>query len=274
MVGSKAKKVLLYLFLMVLTVICLVPFLIMMVNATHTTADLAGTLTLLPGTNLGENYRNLMKLIPFWRYVGNSVIVTIPNILLSAYFGTMAAYGFEKFEFRGKGVLFAFSMMMMVIPAQISLIGLSLVFKHIGILNTRWTLILPGIANVLTVYWMRGNIHQIINDAIVEAATIDGCGQIQIFHRIVLPLCKTGIMTISIMNFVAVWNDYVNPVTFITTNSKQTLSVGIAMLKSFDRQDLGAIYMAVALSTIVILCFYLMFSSQIMGGATEGGVKG
>ena len=267
-------KLLTYGFLIVLTVICLVPFLIMMLNATQTTADLAGKMTLLPGKNLVNNYNNLMNLIPFWQYVVNSILVTVPNVLISAYFGTMAAYGFEKFSFRGKNLLFGLSMLMMIIPAQISLIGLHQVYKVMGLLNTRWTLILPGIANVLTVYWMRTNIYQIIDSSILEAATIDGCGQVQIFHWIVLPLCKTGIMTISIMNFVHVWNDYINPVTYITTNGKQTLSVGIALLKSFDRQDLGAMYMAVALSTIVILIFYLAFSSQIMGGATEGSVKG
>lgn len=274
MTKSKMMNLLTYAFLMILTVICLIPFLIMMLNATQTTADLAGKMTLLPGKNLVNNYKNLMNLIPFWQYVVNSIMVSLPNVLLSAYFGTMAAYGFEKFEFRGKNILFTLSMLMMVIPAQISLIGLHQVYKTIGLLNTRWSLILPGIANVLTVYWMKGNIYQIIDSSILEAATIDGCGQIQIFHRIVLPLCKTGIMTISIMNFVHVWNDYINPVTYITTNGKQTLSVGIALLKSFDRPDLGVNYMAVALSTIVILIFYLVFSSQIMGGVTEGSVKG
>lgn len=274
MTGRKTTRFFTYGFMIILTLICLVPFLIMMVNATQTSADLAGTMTLLPGKNTVNNYKNLMALIPFWRYVVNSVAVTIPNVLISAYFGTMAAYGFEKFTFRGKNILFGISMLMMVIPGQISLIGLHQVYKAMGLLNTRWTLILPGIANVLTVYWMRGNIYQIIDSSILEAATIDGCGQVQIFHRIVLPLCKTGIMTISIMNFVHVWNDYINPVTYITTNSKQTLSVGIALLKSFDRPDLGATYMAVALSTIVILIFYLVFSSQIIGGVTEGSVKG
>ncbi len=274
MTGRKMARIFTYGFMILLTFICLIPFLIMMVNATQTSADLAGKMTLFPGKNTVTNYKNLMELIPFWRYVVNSVMVTIPNVLISAYFGTMAAYGFEKFTFRGKNILFAISMLMMVIPGQISLIGLHQVYKAIGLLNTRWTLILPGIANVLTVYWMRGNIYQIIDSSILEAATIDGCGQVQIFHRIVLPLCKTGIMTISIMNFVHVWNDYINPVTYITTNSKQTLSVGIALLKSFDRPDLGATYMAVALSTIVILIFYLVFNSQIMGGVTEGSVKG
>lgn len=270
----KVSKAAVYVFLITLTVICLLPFLIMFNNATQSSADLAARLTLIPGKNFQVNYRNLMDKIPFWNYIWNSLAATVPNVLLTAYFGTMAAFGFEKFQFKGKNVLFALSMMMMVIPAQISLIGLYRIFASAKLVDTLWCLSLPGICNVLTVYWMRGNIYQIIDSSLLEAARIDGCCQTQIFHKIVLPLCKSGLVTISIINFVSVWNDYINPVTFITTNKKYTLSVGIAMLKSFDYVDLGAIYVAIALSTLVILLFYLLFNSQIIGGVTEGSVKG
>lgn len=270
----KALKVGLYVFLFGLTIICLFPFLIMLNNATQSSRDLAARLTILPGRYFAVNYKNLLDKIPFWRYIWNSLAATVPNVCLTAYFGTMAAYGFEKFEFKGKKGLFALSMMMMVIPSQISLIGLYRLFSATKILNTLWTLILPGICNVLTVYWMRGNIYQIIDSSLMEAATIDGCGQLQIFHKMIFPLCKNGIMTISIINFVAVWNDYINPVTFITTNKKSTLSVGIAMLNNFDYIDFGAIYVAIVLSTAVILIIYILFNSQVMGGVTEGSVKG
>lgn len=271
---KKFLNIAVYIFLAALTAICLLPFLIMFNNATQSSSDLAARLTIVPGKYLAINYRNLVDKIPFWKYIQNSLLATVPNVCLTAYFGTMAAYGFEKFEFKGKKVLFALSMMMMIIPSQISLIGLYRLFGMTKLLNTLWTLILPGICNVLTVYWMRGNIYQVIDTSLMEAATIDGCSQIQIFHKMILPLCKTGIVTISIINFVSVWNDYINPVTFITTNKKTTLSVGIAMLNNFDYVDLGAIYVAIALSTVVILIFYILFSTQVMGGVTEGSVKG
>ncbi|MEY8354572.1 carbohydrate ABC transporter permease [Lachnospiraceae bacterium 54-53] len=268
------RKIAVNIFLLLLAAICLLPFFIMFNNATQSSADLAIRLTLTPGKSLLTNYQNMVVQIPFWTYIKNSLLATLPNVLLTAYFGTMAAYGFEKFEFRGKRLLFTVSMLMMVIPSQISLIGLYRMFSAMNLLNTKWTLILPGICNVLTVYWMRANIYQIIDTSLLEAATIDGCGQLGIFHKVVLPLCRTGVVTISIINFVAVWNDYINPVTFITTNKKTTLSVGIAMLNNFDYVDLGAVYVAIALSTIVILVFYILFNSQIMGGMTEGSVKG
>lgn len=258
----------------ILTLICLLPFLLMLLNATQSHADLSAKLTLTPGRYLVQNYHTLFSHVNLWKNVLNSLIIAVPGVLLTAYLGTLAAYGFEKYEFWGKGLLFGLSMCMMIIPPQISLIGLYQMYADVKLLNTYWSCILPSVANVLTVYWMRGHIYQVINNALIESATIDGCSEIGIFNKIVLPLCKPGIMTISIMNFVSLWNDYINPVTYITSKKMYTLPVGIAALKSQDFADLGANYVAVAISTLIIVVIYLLFNSQIVGNVAEGGVKG
>lgn len=260
--------------LILLAMICLVPFLLMLINATQSHADLSTKLLLLPGSNLAINYKILFSEINLWRNLLNSLIVTVPGVLLTAYFGTLAAYGFEKFSFRFKGLLFALSMGMMIIPPQISLIGLYQIYAKVGLLNTYWSCILPSIANVLTVYWMRSHIYQVIDNSILESATIDGCNELGIFNAIVLPMCKSGIMTISIMNFVSLWNDYINPLTYITSARMHTLPVGIAFIKAQPFVDLGAVYLAVVISTLVIVIIYLLFNSQIVGSVAEGGVKG
>lgn len=263
-----------YVGLILLAIICLLPFMLMLLNATQSHTDLSAKLCLVPGTSLIRNYQTLMSEMNLWKNILNSLIIALPGVLITAYFGTLAAYGFEKFTFTGKGVLFGLSMSMMIIPPQISLIGLYQIYADFKLLNTYWSCILPSIANVLTVYWMRGHIYQVIDDAILESATIDGCSELGIFNRIVLPLCRTGIMTISIMNFVSLWNDFINPLTYITNKKMYTLPVAIAMLKSQDFFDLGANYVAVAISTLVIVVIYLLFNAQIVGNIAEGGVKG
>lgn len=260
--------------LILLAIVCLLPFALMMLNATQTHADLSTKLCILPGKSFLYNYNALKEYMNIWKNIGNSLIISIPGVLLTAYFGTLAAYGFEKFSFTGKGALFGLSMCMMIIPPQISLIGLYQIYGEFKLLNTYWSCILPAIANVLTVYWMRGHIYQVIDDAILESATIDGCGEFGIFNRIVLPLCKTGIMTISIMNFVSMWNDFINPLTYITNKKMYPLPVAIANMKAQNFVDLGASYMAVFISTLVIVIIYLLFNSQIVGNVAEGGVKG
>lgn len=260
--------------LILLAIICLLPFVLMLLNATQSHTDLSSRLCLVPGTSLIKNYQTLMSEMNIWKNILNSLIIALPGVLITAYVGTLAAYGFEKFSFTGKGLLFGLSMSMMIIPPQISLIGLYQIYSDFKLLNTYWSCILPSIANVLTVYWMRGHIYQVIDDAILESATIDGCGEFGIFNRIVLPLCRAGIMTISIMNFVSLWNDFINPLTYITNKKMYTLPVAIAMLKSQDFFDLGANYVAVAISTLVIVVIYLLFNAQIVGNIAEGGVKG
>lgn len=273
-IGRRILSAVMYAGFILLALICLLPFLVMLLNATQSHADLASKLTLLPGKHLIENYKTMISQINIWKYLLNSLIIALPGVVLTAYFGTLAAYGFEKFDFRGKGFLFGLSMCMMIIPPQISLIGLYQIYAEVKLLNTYWTCILPSIANVMTVYWMRGHIYQVIDNAILESATIDGCGEFGIFNLIVLPLCKTGVMTISIMNFVSLWNDYINPLTYITSKDMYPLPVGIAFMKSQDFSDLGANYLAVAISTLVIVVIYLLFNSQIVGSVTEGSVKG
>ncbi len=263
-----------YIGMILLAVLCLLPFLIMMLNATQTHADLSTRLNILPGRSLVHNYQAMLEAISIWKYLLNSLIVAVPSVLITAYTGTLAAYGFEKFEFRGKKLAFGMAMTMMIIPGQISLIGLYQIYSEIHLLNTFWTCILPSAANVMTVYWMRSYIYQVIDTALLESATIDGCGEMRIFNSIVLPLCKTGIMTISIMNFVAIWNDYISPLTFITSKTKYTLPVGIAFYRNENFVDLGAMYMAVAISTLVIVLIYVVFNSQIIGNVTDGAVKG
>lgn len=270
----RAVRGLEYAGLILLAIICLLPFVLMLLNATQSHTDLSSRLCLVPGTSLIKNYQTLMSEMNIWKNILNSLIIALPGVLITAYVGTLAAYGFEKFGFTGKGLLFGLSMSMMIIPPQISLIGLYQIYADFKLLNTYWSCILPSIANVLTVYWMRGHIYQVIDDAILESATIDGCGEFGIFNRIVLPLCRTGIMTISIMNFVSLWNDFINPLTYITNKKMYTLPVAIAMLKSQDFFDLGANYVAVAISTLVIVVIYLLFNAQIVGNIAEGGVKG
>ena len=267
-------RVFAYIGLILLALICLLPFAIMLLNATQSHADLSTRLSLLPGSSLLHNYRVMLEAINLWRYLLNSVIVAVPSVLITAYIGTLAAYGFEKFEFRGKKLAFGLAMTMMIIPGQISLSGMYQIYADVKLLNTLWTVILPSAANVMTVYWMRSFIYQVIDSALIESATIDGCGELRIFHSIILPLCKTGIMTISIMNFVSIWNDYISPLTYITSKTKYTLPVGIAYYRNETYVDLGAMYTAMAISTLVMVLIYIVFNSQIVGNVAEGAVKG
>jgi multiple sugar transport system permease protein len=246
----------------------------MFINATHANADIAYKIQLFPGRFFLKNYQNMNVFLNIWQYLFNSLIIALPSTLLTGYFGTMAAYGFAMFKFKGRNILFAMVLGTMMIPYQLSLLGYFQMAALAGLVDSFIPIILPSIANAATVFWMRGHIESVINPSLLEAAKIDGYHDFGIFNRIVLPLCKTGLFTISIFNFIGVWNDFMTPLIFLTDQAKFTVSVGIATLRAMDLSDQGVTYVAVALSIAPILIMYLFLNSKITAGITSGGVKG
>ncbi len=218
-----------YLLLIVLAILCVVPFYVMMINATRTNGQIAvNAVSFLPGKNLIENYKHLNATINMLGALRNSALIAVPSTLLSAYFGALAAYGFAKFDFRGRNLLFMIALSTMMIPFQLCYIGIYQAAATLRLINTYWPIILPAIANASTVFWLRNHMSSVIDDAYMEAARIDGYSEIRIFHTIVLPLSKVGLFTISIFNFVHSWNDYISPLMFLSHNNKYPLSLAIA----------------------------------------------
>lgn len=266
--------ILAYLPLFMLAVICILPFYIMIINSTHANSDIARGVNLLPGTNFFTNYKNMSVSVSIFRSLRNSVFVAVSSTLLTGYFGTMAAYGFAMYKFRGSGVLFWVVLSTMMIPFQLSLLGIYRMASILHLLNSYWPIIFPAIANAGTVFWMRSHIESVIDLSYVEAARVDGYSELGIFHTIILPLSRMGIITISILNFVHVWNDYMTPVMMLSDMKLFTVPVSIAILKSAEAMDQGAVYCGVALSIVPIIIIYLVLNSQITSGITTGGIKG
>ena len=264
-----------YALLILLAVICVIPFYVMIINATRTNGQIAvNAVSFIPGSSLSENYKNLNKTINMLGALRNSAFIAVPTTLLSAYFGALAAYGFSKFNFKGRNVLFMIAISTMMIPFQLCYLGIYQAAAQLKLINTYWPIILPAVANASTVFWLRNHMSSIIDDAYMEAARIDGYSELRIFHFIVLPLSKVGLFTISIFNFVHSWNDYISPLMFLSHNDKFPLSLAIAVVKNVDFQDQGAIYCGVAMSVMPILLVYLFLNSKIIGGVTAGGIKG
>lgn len=268
------REVAVYGSFLLLSAVCIIPFYMMIINATLPNADIAYKINLLPGKFFLKNYESLKIFINIWGYLGNSVLIALPSTVLAAYFGTMAAYGFAKFKFRGNGMLFGLVLATMMIPYQLSLLGFFQMAAKANLVDTYWPIILPSIANAGTVFWMKGYIESVINDSLIEAARLDGYNELAVFNKVILPLSRVGVVTISIFNFVHAWNDYMTPLIFLNTVTKYPISVGIAALKGVEGQDQGVTYAALALSIMPIIIVYLFLNSRITGGITAGGVKG
>jgi multiple sugar transport system permease protein len=264
---------LIYLFLIGLLLLSIIPFYLVMINSTHDSFDIVTKLNLWIGNNLKENYQTMQSHINIWNGFINSLMIAIPYTLFTGYFGALTAFGFAKYKFKYKNIIYWFVLFSMMIPSQLSAIGLYQLCLKLKLLNSYLPFILPGISNASAVFFLRGIIEQSIPDSMIESARMEGCSEFKIFNKMVLPCILPGVATMCIFNFVASWNSYMGPLILISDNSKYTMPVMIAMIKGLYMSNYGAMYLAIAISVIPIIIVYLFMSKYIINGLTAGADK-
>ncbi len=272
---NKCMKALLYFFLILLAAMCLFPFLMMMVNATRSGAEIVTGFTLIPSTHTADNWHTVFEYFNLFVGMRNSILVAIPATLLSAYFSSMTAYGLAFYKFKGNKVIFMAILIFMMIPGQLSLIGFYQLCSKLHLINSYIPLIIPAIAAPGTVFFLRQYILSSLSPSLVEAARIDGASELYTFHRLVIPIISPAVATMGIMGFIGNWNNYLLPMILINKNEKMTLPVMMATLRSSTdiNANQGAIYLAVAISIIPILVVFCFFSKYIISSVSAGAVK-
>lgn len=271
------KFFLIYAFLLFLVLLTLLPFYLVTVNATHSSFDIVTKLSLLPGKYLGENYATLQKYVNIWSGFLNSFLVSAVFMILSGYFGALVAFGFAKYGFKGRKLLFGIVLASMMIPGQVSIIGFYRLCLKLKLVNSLFTFMIPffapGVTSVSTIFFLRGMIEQGVPDSMVEAARIEGCSEFNIFNKIVLPCVLPGVATMCIFNFVNSWNNYIGPLIMITDTKKYTMPILISLVKGIYLTNYGAMYLAVGISILAVVIVYLFFSKYIIDGLTMGSEK-
>ncbi|TDT67939.1 carbohydrate ABC transporter membrane protein 2 (CUT1 family) [Hypnocyclicus thermotrophus] len=267
-------KIYVYGVLVFLTVLSFIPFYIMIVNSTRSNVEITRGLSLLPGKALVKNYNILLDKIDIWRGFKNSLTIAVPFTILSAYFGSLTAYGFAVYNFKYKNFLFGFILATMMIPQQLGLIGYFELNNKLGLLDTYFPLIIPALTNTMTIFFLKQYVEQSLPKSLVEAARIDGAGEFMIFNKISLPIMMPAIATMSIFNFVGAWNNYISPLVLLFTREKYPLPVLISIVRgSAYRTNYGAMYLAIAISVVPILIAFSVLSKYIINGLTIGAVK-
>ena len=274
-IGYKVKKGILYILLILLGVTCLLPFLLMMVNATRSGAEIVTSFTLIPSTHIKENWKTITGYFNLFKGMWNSVKVAVPATLLSIYFSALTAYGLARYKFKGNKVIFMTILIFMMIPGQLGLIGFYNLCAKLHLVNSYIPLIIPAIASPGTVFFLKQYVESVLPPSLIEAARIDGAGELYSFHRIVIPIMWPGLATMGIMGFIGNWNNYLLPMIILNKNDKFTLPVMMASLNASTdiTANQGAIYLAVAISVIPILLVFAFFSKYIISSISAGAVK-
>lgn len=261
-----------------LCLLSLFPFYVMLVNATRTSVEIQTHFSLIPSGSFLENYNKLIAQcnanVPLWKYMVNSLIIAVSSTVLGVYFSTMTAYGVTIYKFKGSGLIWAFIMGIMMIPAQVSSIGFYRFMYQLGLGNSYIPIILPALAAPATVFFMRQYMISALPKEIIDAARIDGCGEFRIFNTMAVPLMKPAIATQCIFAFIGSWNNFYTPSMLLTSQDKYTLPMFVQIMRGERfRTDFGIIYVGLVITIAPIFIVYCLLSKYIIAGVALGGVK-
>lgn len=256
----------------------LIPFWIMIVNATRDSVAIQSGFSLIPSTHIAENFQKLLYQcnanVPLWKYMANSLVIAGFSTILSVYFSTMTAYGVVVYKFKGSQFAWAFIMAIMMIPTQVSSIGFFRFMYGLGLGNNYIPLIIPAIAAPATVFFMRQYMLSALPLEIIDAARIDGSKEFNTFNTIAMPLMKPAVATQCIFAFIGSWNNFYTPSMLLSSQKKYTLPMFVQLMRGERfRSDYGIIYVGLVITIMPLFVVYFLLSKYIIAGVALGGVK-
>lgn len=271
------RSVIAHIVLILLSFLCLFFFVILIINATRSHAQLQKGFLFIPGGHFLDNLKSVANdgTFPMFKGIVNSLIISGSSAALCTYFSSLTAYGLYAYDFKLKKAAFTFIMAILVMPTQVTAMGFLRLITNMGMYDSWAPLIIPSIASPAVFYFMYSYLQSSLPLSLVEAARIDGSNEFRTFNHIVLPIMKPAIAVQAIFTFVGSWNNYFTPALILQSKNKMTVPILIATLRGADYMnfDMGKIYMMITVAIVPIIVVYLLLSKYIIAGVTLGGVK-
>jgi len=271
------RKIVLHIAMLIVSIIFFVPFYWMVIATTFTISDFyAFPPRFIPNIYFIKNVYETLSFFPFLRNIFNSLFVASINSLLSVIIATLAGYVFAKHKFPGSRLLFLISLAGTMFPIEILAVPLYIQMRDLGWIDTYQALILPMIVQPFAVFLMRQNIKMAIHDDLLDAARLDGCSELRIFIRIVLPLIKPAIAAVGVFIFYGEWSSFFWPRIVLRTPEMLTITVSIARFSMELSRPAYGVYMVTSsfLSMIPVLILYVALQKYFVSGLLAGaGLK-
>ena len=254
--------------------IMLAPFYFMFVFATHSRTEI---FSLPPPMFFGDDFLANLKILtekmPFWRNLGWSLYVALASTALTLLFCSMGGYAFALFDFRFKNALFGLVLGTMLLPSFMNMIPTFMIMDALGWIDQPKALYIPGAASAFGIFLMRQFVASSIPKDLVEAARMDGCSEVGIYARIVLPLLKPALGTLGLITFIASWNNFIGPLIVMRSPDMYTLPLALRSLQSPVNTEWGALMTGSAIATLPLVVLFVLSSRQLISGLTAGAVK-
>ena len=243
------------------------------VVASGTNATRGQTLPFIPGPNFMKNVNAVLEAVPFWKALGNSVIVSTVVTISVVTFSTLAGYAFAKLRFKGRDGLMIFVIATMAIPTQLGIIPLFMVMRTLGWVGDIKAVIVPMLVTAFGVFLMRQYLSGVIPDELIEAARVDGCNQIRTFWNVAVPAARPAMAMLALFTFMLAWTDFLWPMVVLNAQNP-TLQTALANLQSGYYIDYSIVLAGAVMATIPLLILFVVAGKQLISGIMAGAVKG
>ena len=274
--GNGFVRTLIIIFLVIWALIVLFPFYWMLLTSVKDPAvynqEIVPSFFTVP---TAVNYSTAFTAVPLGRYFLNTLIFTVGTTGLMMLIIVPAAFAFARLQFRGKNIVFALFLSLMMIPTELVIITNYVTIVHMELRDTFLGLILPSVTSVFYIYLLKEN-FEAIPDELYNAAKVDGTSDLKYMLKVMVPICQPTIVTIVILKVIECWNSYVWPRLVTTKQDYYLISEGIQKIRSegFGRENLPAMMAAVVVVSVPLIVLFLIFREKIMAGVSRGGTKG
>jgi ABC-type glycerol-3-phosphate transport system permease component len=268
-----------YLFLAFWAAICVLPFVLVLSTALKDPDLSTGNPFQLFSSFRPDNFVDAWTLGNFGRYFVNTLVIMIPTVLGVVVLASMTGYALARFEFPGRTALFYLFILGLMVPFFALMIPLYYNLKDYGLLNTPLAVILPSIAGAggtglpLGVFLMRAFFLDLPNE-LADAARVDGCGEWDVFRRVMAPLAKPGASALAILTFLSAWNTFLLPLLYLQGENNRTLATGLLLFTGGRTRELELTAAATLIMLAPVVIFFMLFQKQFITGLTSGAVKG
>ncbi len=272
---SKREKVITYALLILFSIMFILPFIWTLTTAIKPESEIfTYPPKLFPSEAKWENFTKAWESQPFGLFLKNTLLVVILGTIGQVISSSLVAYGFARFDFKGRDILFMILLSTMMIPWDVTMIPQYMQFNALGWINTLKPLIVPSWFGAPFYIFMLRQFMMSIPKELEEAAIIDGASRLQIFTRIFVPLSIPSIVLVAVFNILGAWNDYLGPLIFLNDQSKYTIPLGLAQFKGMHGADIPSIMAITTLVTIPPLVIFFFAQKELVDGISNTGIKG
>jgi multiple sugar transport system permease protein len=272
---SLVKAILPHIALIVLSVFFVFPFLWLLSTSLKTTEEMFKyPLEIIPRSFRWLNYAEAVQEIPFLQYAMNTIFVTAMSIVGQLFGATLVAYSISLVDWKGKNIIFGVIMSTMMIPMQVTMVPVYIIFSRLHLVGTFWPLIIPTFTGAPIYIFLLRQFFLSLPPSLLAAAKIDGASETRTFLQIVLPLCRPAITSVAVVTFLYTWSDFLSPLIYLNKQSMFTLTLGLQGFLGQHTVEWNKLMAASALFTVPIVIIFFFAQKQFIQGITLTGIKG